>query len=261
MGGDGMTNKEIINEIKCLLSELDNGEDAVSYLTQNDVKWLNENIKALEPKPYEKFESVKDHIYKLAGDYKCWDNRLTDDEALELCHILEQQPCEDKIIEWKKDFKEYVNSLSMPRDDYKGIMEYIDELPSVTPQQPCEDCISGQAAINIASGFCHPANIVKELKRLPPVQPKQRTGHWIKITPSGIYMCSECEQNVLTGDIDVYHYCHHCGIKMINVIDKYKAENKERKVSDIEKRKPCINYEDGCEEWAGCPCVYYKAGK
>ena len=38
----------------------------------------------------------------------------------------------------------------------------------------------------------------------------------------------------------------------------YKAE------SDIEKRKewphkPCINYEDGCEEWAGCPCVHYKA--
>ena len=22
--------------------------------------------------------------------------------------------------------------------------------------------------------------------------------------------------------------------------------------------KPCINCEDGCEEWAGCPCVYYK---
>lgn len=29
--------------------------------------------------------------------------------------------------------------------------------------------------------------------------------------------------------------------------------------SDIEKLKPCINYEDGCVEWAGCPCVYYKA--
>lgn len=25
-----------------------------------------------------------------------------------------------------------------------------------------------------------------------------------------------------------------------------------------EKRKPCINYSDGCDEWAGCPCVYYK---
>jgi len=48
-------------------------------------------------KPFEKFENVKDHIYKLAGDYKCWDNRLTDDEALELCHILEQQSVPDKM--------------------------------------------------------------------------------------------------------------------------------------------------------------------
>ena len=46
-----MTREEIINEIKCLLSELNNGEDAVSYLTQNDMKWLNENIKALEQEP------------------------------------------------------------------------------------------------------------------------------------------------------------------------------------------------------------------
>ena len=34
--------------------------------------------------------------------------------------------------------------------------------------------------------------------------------------------------------------------------------------SSIEKRKewphkPCINYEEDCEAWAGCPCVYYKA--
>ena len=33
----------------------------------------------------------------------------------------------------------------------------------------------------------------------------------------------------------------------------------EPQESDIDKRKPCINYSDGCEEWAGCPCVYYKA--
>ena len=41
---------------------------------------------------------------------------------------LKQESCEDKISEWKKDFKEYINLLSMPRDDYNGIMEYIDEL-------------------------------------------------------------------------------------------------------------------------------------
>ena len=32
-------------------------------------------------------------------------------------------------------------------------------------------------------------------------------------------------------------------------------------VEKVEVRKPCINYEDGCEEWAGCPCVNFKARK
>ena len=31
--------------------------------------------------------------------------------------------------------------------------------------------------------------------------------------------------------------------------------------ADTENLKPCINNEDGCEEWAGCPCVYYKSRK
>lgn len=37
------------------------------------------------------------------------------------------------IDEWRNDFKGYVNALDIPRDDYNGIMEYIDELPSVQP--------------------------------------------------------------------------------------------------------------------------------
>ena len=31
------------------------------------------------------------------------------------------------VNEWAKDFRSFVNELQMPRDDYKGIMEYIDE--------------------------------------------------------------------------------------------------------------------------------------
>lgn len=42
-----MTKEEIINEIKPILSEL-SYPDAVSYLTQNDVKWLAEIIKILD---------------------------------------------------------------------------------------------------------------------------------------------------------------------------------------------------------------------
>ena len=46
------------------------------------------------------------------------------------------------IAEWKNDFKEYINALDIPRDDYKGIIEYIDELPSAQLEQrwiPCSE--------------------------------------------------------------------------------------------------------------------------
>ena len=31
------------------------------------------------------------------------------------------------LNKWEKDFKSFISSLQMPRDDYRGIMEYIDE--------------------------------------------------------------------------------------------------------------------------------------
>ena len=31
------------------------------------------------------------------------------------------------INEWREDFKSYINELDIPKDDYKGIMEYIDD--------------------------------------------------------------------------------------------------------------------------------------
>ena len=46
------------------------------------------------------------------------------------------------IDEWKNDFKGYVNALDIPRDDYNGIMAYIDEVPSA---QPDGEYISQQA--------------------------------------------------------------------------------------------------------------------
>ena len=33
------------------------------------------------------------------------------------------------LEKWKSDFKGFISELSMPRDDYNGIMEYIDEVP------------------------------------------------------------------------------------------------------------------------------------
>ena len=41
---------------------------------------------------------------------------------------------EQSIAEWQKDFQEYINMLNIPRDDYKGIMEYINDVPSAQPE-------------------------------------------------------------------------------------------------------------------------------
>lgn len=58
---------------------------------------------------------------------------------------------------------------------------------------------------------------------------KPNTGYWVKISPAGIYECSECGKNIITDDIDCYDYCHGCGRKM-SLAKKYsdlvKAVNK-----------------------------------
>ena len=49
----------------------------------------------------------------------------------------------------------------------------------LTEKDTTSDCISRQEAIRIASGYCHPANVAKELAKLPSVQPEP---HWIPVT-------------------------------------------------------------------------------
>ena len=39
------------------------------------------------------------------------------------------------IDEWINDFQSYINELQMPRDDYKGIMAYIDEVAELLKEQ------------------------------------------------------------------------------------------------------------------------------
>ena len=56
------------------------------------------------------------------------------------------------------------------------------------------------------------AEILEVINAQPTAEPK--IGHWIKTSPAGIYECSQCGQNVMTGDIEVYAYCHHCGARM-----------------------------------------------
>lgn len=43
---------------------------------------------------------------------------------------------------------------------------------------------------------------------------KKTAGHWMRISPAGIYECSNCGQNVMTSDISCYKFCHGCGALM-----------------------------------------------
>lgn len=48
----------------------------------------------------------------------------------------------DLIETWKNDFRAFVNSLNLDRDDYKTMMEYIDEISAVQPDRDViDDCL------------------------------------------------------------------------------------------------------------------------
>lgn len=85
-------------------------------------------------------------------------------------------------------------------------------------QQPCEDCISREAVIKIF-GEVHPMDYntqayITNIQNLPSVTPSRPNGKWKKISPAGIYECTNCNQMIMTSDIDCYKYCHGCGVRM-----------------------------------------------
>lgn len=60
----------------------------------------------------------------------------------------------------------------------------------------------------------HYEQALDEIREMLEAEPERNTGKWIKISPAGIYECSECGQAVMTSDIEAYKYCHGCGLKM-----------------------------------------------
>lgn len=95
-------------------------------------------------------------------------------------------------------------------------------------QQTCNlatDCISRQAAIYIASGYCHPANIAKELAKLPSAQSQRKEGRWIygehDVAMCDGYRCDKCGffvpwdyKYTFIDFINDYHFCPNCGSDM-----------------------------------------------
>ena len=98
----------------------------------------------------------------------------------------------------------------------KSIKDNLDSVEHNLEQIQCDDCISREAAIYVASGFCHPSNVAKELAKLPSVTPKTKTGKWIAIENEDMkivgYYCSNCDLPMETEEKT--KFCPNCGAKM-----------------------------------------------
>ena len=157
---------------------------------------------------------------------------------------LEQEPCEDCV-----DKKELLKSIEVAldatnmNDEYSIVLRnglrlvksFVDgkrpdyeKVSHLKKQQPCEDCISREAAIFLADGLkddlpdddrlsdmvmSHNEGILEyqtKLSLLPSVTPHPRMGEWMHPYKSDIACeCSECHiQMPIT---NYFNYCPSCG--------------------------------------------------
>lgn len=107
-----------------------------------------------------------------------------------------------------------VLAQDLPCETDEDLSEAMTMAIKALEQQPCEDAISRQAVLDIVN---NPLNIRLDeiIKKLPPVTPQPKTGHWIRQDNTkeplyGWYFCSEC--NSVIGDKT--KFCSNCGAKM-----------------------------------------------
>lgn len=102
-------------------------------------------------------------------------------------------------------------------------------------QQPCDDCVSRQAVLDGLASIAKVkarsdaqkslmGRIMFFVEQLPPVTPKEKTGHWIKYSIPRCgeqhYQCTSCGYYINFGQWgEVYtkqfKYCPSCSAKMI----------------------------------------------
>ena len=111
---------------------------------------------------------------------------------------------------------------------------YVDrnDVLELLEQESCEDCVSRAELkkwldMNFSfGGASRKFELFDRLdKELPPVTPKQKTGHWRIVPYEETMFCSEC--NCRLNDEQTYlplNYCPNCGAKMV---ESQESEDKE----------------------------------
>lgn len=178
----------------------------------------NHNYCDFEPHKSEGERMTREDAIKIFNTVlllgKCDCSKKEIEECLKMAiKALEREPC-CKCIEFKRYAKEM--GFEIDQEQYKADLQSAYDCGKASVK-PCEDTISRADAVKVASGYCHPSNIAKELAKLPPVTPKPETAHWIKVPGEETFFCSKC--NCRLDDEQTYlplNFCPNCGRKMVD---------------------------------------------
>ena len=113
--------------------------------------------------------------------------------------------------------------------EFRQLAEWLKDYKRLLEQQPCEDAISRQAALNSLIDNTHldgydlaeALDAIENKEKLPSVT--QKSGRWI-MSDDGLYrpICDKCGAHPWKGYIptveeatEVFKYCPNCGAKMV----------------------------------------------
>ena len=124
----------------------------------------------------------------------------------------------DEAISLLKQYIDY-NNPDIP--DFYTMEEAIKVIIEALEQQPCEDCISREKALQIIRAWfdreATPSDLKNEIEQLPSVTAQQKMGRWaiLKDEYGDVCeaVCSCCDKN---GN-HKWAFCPYCGAKMSEI--------------------------------------------
>ena len=119
----------------------------------------------------------------------------------------------------KADFTDTYGDM----EDTEPYEEAIKMVAELLKQEPCEDCISRQAVLEVQIKYAEHIGATKywqmrdNIRALPPVTPQPKIGHWLRMSDlseqeDDRYKCSRCGNVVhYTNKMNLYTFNSWCG--------------------------------------------------